>query len=158
MKRLIVPKFEFKVLFRKTIIKTMKTIRKNLLKLLFFTSLSIMVFAYGMIVDHYKIFPYHQMYGIIHPARAALLDWIDSYRQYLRVRPDKRIFPAREDGDEVTINQADKTYDGLTLIVSMWNHKNGIQLIDMDGSLIHEWKVSFNESSMELPSFLICVV
>ena len=145
MKRLIEPKFEFEVLFHKTIIKIIKTIRNNLLKIYFFTSLSIMVFAYGMIVDHYKIFPYHQMYGIIHPARAALLDWIDSYRQYLRIRPDKHIFPEQEDGDGVTINQADKTYDGLTLIVSMWNHKNGIQLIDMDGSLIHEWKVSFNE-------------
>ncbi|MCH8209372.1 MAG: aryl-sulfate sulfotransferase [Nitrospinae bacterium] len=34
---------------------------------------------------------------------------------------------------------------GLTLITSMWEDTNGIDLIDLNGKLIHKWRVSLNK-------------
>lgn len=117
-------------------------LRKNWYKLYFLVSIILAIWTYGLIVGTYQIYPFK----IIQNAKMAAEDWIkdDNYKHYAKIRPEKLIYPAKHLGSNVTINVTGKTFDGYTLIASMWNHTNGFKLIDMDGTEIHNWSVSYN--------------
>ncbi len=121
----------------------LQKIKKSWYKIYFMMAILMVFFAYGVTVGRYNIFPYK----VLRDAKRAAQDWItdDNYKQYLKIRPQKFIRPARHNGSDVTIYVPDKAHDGVTFITSMWDHTNGMNLIDMDGSVIHEWRVSFNE-------------
>ena len=93
-------------------------------------------------VGRYQIFPYQ----LIHNAKMAAEDWLkdDNYKHYAKIRPEKLIHPARHSGNGVIINSSDKTFGGYTLITSMWQDTSGFKLIDMDGTEIYNWRVSYN--------------
>ncbi len=121
----------------------LQAFRKNWEKLFFLLSLLFFVFLFGLIVGEYKIFPYQ----VFNDARKAARDWIANYHylHYTRIRPAKFIHPAQHEGSGVSKNLVGKNYDGLTFITSMWDHTNGMNLIDMDGTIIHQWRVKFND-------------
>lgn len=44
----------------------------------------------------------------------------------------------------VTVNDADKTYKGVTLYISA--HRDGAQLIDMEGNILHRWGMPYTQA------------
>lgn len=98
---------------------------------------------YGVIVGTYQLFPFK----IIQNAKLAIMDLRhdDNYKHYAKIRPQKFIRPAKHPGDGVTINISDKTSDGYTLLTSMWNDSSGFKLIDMYGTELYNWRVSYTE-------------
>jgi Arylsulfotransferase (ASST) len=117
------------------------TLIKHLPLFYFGFSILILVFGSGFAVAKLEIFPYSVLAG----AWRAALDWRESWRAYLRVRPDQLIEPARFDGDGVTVYVPNKASTGVTLITGFWNGEHGINLVGPDGTHLHEWRVSFNE-------------
>jgi hypothetical protein len=104
-------------------------------------SILILVFGSGVAVARFEIFPY----GILAGAWGAALDWRENWRAYLGQRPDQMIEAARFDGDGVTVYVPEKASAGVTLITGLWNDEHGINLVDLDGTHLHEWRVSFND-------------
>ncbi len=98
---------------------------------------------YGIIVGTYQLFPFK----LIQSAKLAITDLLqdDNYKHYAKIKPQKFIRPAKHSGDGVTINISDKASDGYTLITSMWNDSSGFKLIDMDGTELHNWRISYTE-------------
>jgi len=68
----------------------------------------------------------------------------DNLRHHLGIRPGKFIHPAKYQGSGATVHRPGKPQKGLTLITSMWQNTNGIDLIDLNGVLVHKWRVSLN--------------
>jgi len=86
----------------------------------------------------------------------ALQDWAEYYQHYSGIRPDKFIRKARPyfQGSGVVVDDKARAYSGVTLITSMWgDYRNGINLIDMDGKVLHQWRVSFNQIWSDTPDF-----
>ena len=110
-------------------------ITKNWHKIYLLLSIFFVVFIYGVLVGNYHIFPYK----IFQNAKLAAEDLFtnDNYKHYAKIRPEKFIHPSQYDGDKVTINNIDRTFDGYTLITSMWQDTSGFKLIDMNGQKIN---------------------
>ena len=118
-------------------------VKKNWVKLYFLISLLLIAFIFGIVSGSKKLFPHDPLLlGWI-----AAKDWIkdNNFNHYFGLRPEKFIHPARHEGSGVTVYVPDKTQAGITLITAMWDNQNGIDLIGPDGSLVHQWRVSFND-------------
>lgn len=124
-------------------------VKKNWVKFYFLISIVMLAFFYGFFAGENRYFPFHP----IHSGLVAAKDWIQNsnFNHYLGLRPEKFIHPARHEGSGVTVYAPDKIQDGITLITSMWDHTNGIKLIDRDGSVIHEWRISLKDIWPEAP-------
>ncbi len=120
-----------------------KTLKENWHKIYFMLSLGMMAFFCGVAVGEYKVFPY----PVMRDAWSAAKDWLTdaNYRHYARIRPEKFIRPARHEGSGVTTYVPGKASDGVTFVTSMWDTTNGMELIGMDGSVLHKWRVSLNK-------------
>jgi arylsulfotransferase ASST len=121
-------------------ISWVKTVKTNWHKAYFIVALGAGLFLYGVLVGAYDVFPHR----ILADARTAAADWLTNYKQYARIRPEKFIRPARHSGTGVTVYQPRKVYKGVTFITSMWEKTNGMQLIAMDGTVLHKWRVSIS--------------
>jgi Arylsulfotransferase (ASST) len=119
----------------------MTRFKANWQKIYFFLALGLGIFIYGVVVGSYDVFPHR----ILHDAKEAAEDWRSNYMHYSRIRPEKFIRPARQKGSGVTTYMHRKAYDGVTFVTSMWDKTNGLDLIGMDGSILHRWRVSLNE-------------
>jgi Arylsulfotransferase (ASST) len=115
--------------------------------LYFGLSVLLFVFALGVAVARFEIFPF----GVLAAAWSAALDWRENWRAYLRERPDQMIEAARFDGDGVTTYRPDKASAGVTLISGLWQGRQGIRLVSPDGTVLHEWRVSFNQIWPDAP-------
>ena len=119
-----------------------KKITHHWYKLYFLLSVLLVVFTAGIITAVLQLAPLK----LLQQSVIAYKDWTtdDNYKHYTGIRPEKFIHPAREKGSGVIIYQPDKVQTGVTLISSMWNHQNGFNLINMDGDVLHSWRISFN--------------
>jgi Arylsulfotransferase (ASST) len=123
-------------------------LRKNWAQLYFFLSVVLMLFAYGVAVGLFRIFPY----GILETLAAAAVDWMRYPRHYARLVPEKFLAPARRPGNGVVKHVADKVYPGQTFMTGLFGKEvQGMKLIDMNGRTLHQWHVSFNEIWTEAP-------
>lgn len=118
-------------------------LKKNWLKIYFLISLCLIVFVFGIVTGSKNLFPHDQLLQ----GWVAAEDWFanNNFKHYLGLRPEKFIHPSRHEGSGVTVYIPDKTQPGITLLTGMWDELNGINLIRPDGSLIHKWRVSFND-------------
>ena len=116
-------------------------IKANWHKLYFVLAAAIIVFFYGVVAATYDVFPHRMLID----AKKAAADWTRNYMHYLRLRPDKFIHPARQQGSGVTVYVPNEAYEGVTFVTSMWEKSNGMQLLDMKGSVLYRWRVSLNE-------------
>ena len=130
---------------RRGIVKRLRKLRKSWDKVYFIMAIAMVIFAYGMAVGSFEIFPYQ----IVKSSAKTARNWIIFYKHYLGIKPIKHISKARHKGETIETYLPDKTYEGVTFIVSMWDHTLGMKLIDMDGSVIHKWRVSFSETFSE---------
>jgi Arylsulfotransferase (ASST) len=124
-----------------TVTRLFSSIVKHWLLIYFGLSILLLAFASGVAVARFEVFPY----GILAGAWNAALDWRENWRAYLRESPDQLIEPARFEGDGVTDYVPEKASVGVTLIAGFWNGQHGFNLVDLDGTLLHKWRVSFNE-------------
>lgn len=117
------------------------------MKLYFVGSLLFFAFLYGLVVGRYEIFPYKY----IEEAKDAGFDLYKNWKDYTGVKPEKMLQPARHKGNGVVLSKPEEMQPGVTFITSMWDDTIGMNLLDEDGSVIHEWRVSFNKIWQEAP-------
>ncbi len=129
--------------------KALQAARKHWHKLYFCLSLLLIIFVYGTVVGHYQVFPYNSMRTM----KNAAQDWFleNNWRHYAGIRPEKSIRQARHEGSGVTIHDPRQAQPGCTFLCSLWDGVHGMNLVGMDGSLVHRWRVSFNEIWPEAP-------
>lgn len=115
----------------------------NWVKWYFAVSLLLIVFIFGIVAGNKRLFPHDQLLQ----GWVAAKDWLkdNNFIHYFGIRPEKFIRRAKHEGAGVTVYVPEKTQPGVTLLTGMWDDTNGINLIDLDGSVIHEWRVSFNK-------------
>lgn len=122
----------------------MKGVKRNWLRAYFFTSIglsaALAAFAYGVAVGTYKVFPYQ----FLEKAAAAARDWAQYPRHYARLRPDKFLAPTPHDARNFAGHNSEGAYGGVTFVDGFFNDSLGMRLLDMDGTVMHEWRVSFN--------------
>ena len=121
--------------------KILQNIKTKWYKIYFMLAVIVCVFLYGTAVGFYKIFPFN----ILKNAEIAAIDWIDNFKHYTEIKPEKFLKPARYEGSGVVNYSPDKVNDGVTLITSFWDNSNGFNLVGMDGTILHKWRVSLNE-------------
>ena len=121
------------------------SIKNNWHKIYFALAVMMIVFLLGMISGALHLFPFPQIQNSILAFKDLTTE--RNYVHYAGIRPEKFIRPARENikGEGVTLYNKESAQQGLTFITSMWDHSNGMNLIDMDGNVLHEWRVSFND-------------
>jgi len=120
-----------------------KSYKNNWHKINFLLAVLLLIFIAGMVTAAAKWAPYR----VLEQSVLAFMDWTSekNYKHYTGVRPEKFIRPARDKDipHGVSINKP-TSERGLTFITSMWNEQNGMQLIDMEGNVLHQWEVSYN--------------
>lgn len=122
-------------------------VQKNWLRIYFIFSVCLVLFAYGVAVGLFKIFPYYTLQSVV----GAGVEWMRYPQHKLRQMPQKWLAPTHHEGAGVVAHVEGKAYPGVTFFEGFFGNGNGMKLIDMDGELIHEWRVSFNEIWPEAP-------
>jgi hypothetical protein len=113
----------------------------DLARIWFIVSCLGVMFAYGVAVGRYQIFPFRILnYGV-----EALLEVRQEAAVLLRVTPTWHVRPARYDGDGVTVLHADQMAPGLTLLAGMFAGENQLRLIEPDGTPVRIWPARFTE-------------
>lgn len=107
-------------------------------KALFFISLSIMVFAFGYSANKYKFFPY----SFIEAALAGFSKVESTARD---VRP-WFYRPTPPGTKKIQQYDPERAHNALSLITAITADKRMvIRIIDMDGTTVHEWPISWLE-------------
>ena len=122
--------------------------KENGLELYFLFSVILMVFIFGVIAGHYRIFPHDEIFA----AKDTAWDWAAHWKHYLRIKPVKHLAPARHEGNGVVKYLPSKASTGVTFITSFWGNGNGMRLVGMGGEVLHEWQVGFNEDRSTTPA------
>ena len=116
------------------------------LRAYFFASV-LVVIALG--VGAFKIYPY----PLLEQSAAAARDWIRYPRHNARLRPEKFLAPrpvaaagaVAAKRSENSFDGVKKAFDGVTFVDGFFDETTGMRLLDMDGRVLHAWRVSFNE-------------
>lgn len=115
-------------------------IRKHWAQIYFGFGCAVFVFAFGIAVGRYEVFPHRVLVG----AEEAANDWRKHYLHYLKIKPHKFLKRARYDGKGVTIHDKEKSWPGVTFVTGVFDDAVGMSLYDNDGTLLHRWEVAFN--------------
>ena len=121
--------------------------REYLFRIYWVASLCALAFAYGVAVGLFKVFPYRLLQAVAYTGR----ELIRSPSHTLRLAPEKFLAQSPPEGRGVTHHVAGKSFPGITLITGFFEGSNGIRLIDIDGKLLNEWRLSYNEIWPESP-------
>jgi len=113
--------------------------RTNLAKGAFGLSAIVLVFVCGVLVGHFRLFPYRFIAGGID----ALARIYGERETLLRIRPAELLQPARYPGSGVTRFNKDEAEPGLTLLSSVFDGGNEVRLIRLDGTVVRRWPVRF---------------
>jgi len=110
-------------------------------KVSFYASVLAGVFAYGVAVGTYEIFPFEQ----IHFAKRSLFQVFDEREMLTKTKPTKHIFTARYEGNGVVTHDAEGMAPGLTLITGFFDGALEVRLIDPSGAVVNRWPVRAGE-------------
>ena len=114
-------------------------VRRNAEKIVFALGLMLAVFAYGVAVGKFRIWPH----DVIEAATEAGRDWNDNWRHYLGIR-SKWIQDTKLPGG-VSVNEAGAASPGDTFVSAFRDNIFGGVLVGMDGTVRHEWKLPIDE-------------
>ena len=109
-------------------------------RIAFLASCTALVFGYGVGVGHYGWFPWTLMKS----GRDAVRSVMTEAPSMAGVRPTAFLHPARYDGDGATVLIEDRVWDGRTLIAGFFDGNNEVRLVELDGTPVHRWPVSFS--------------
>ena len=124
----------------------MRVSRDSLLRAYWVASLCALAFAYGVAVGLFKIFPYELLQSLAYAGRELARD----PRHTLRMAPGKYLVESPPDGQGATPAAAG-SFPGITLVTGFFEGSNGIRLIDADGALLNEWRISYNSIWPDAP-------
>lgn len=116
-------------------------------KLVFLLSCLSLTFVLGVVVGHYRVFPFE----VIRFGKDSVERLLAEKNTLLGIRPDHFLTPARYAGRGVTRIDEARMAPGLTLLVGFFDDENEIRLVRADGSIVRRWPVRFHEifSSVE---------
>lgn len=121
-------------------LKLFRSILHNLDKLLFVFSLVVLCVGYGMSAVTFELFPY----PLSRQAVQALRTLYHNQDQYIQNKPAVLTETKFAQGG-VLRYQPDKTQPGATLLTSFYGDTPGIQLVDLNGTVLHSWAISFQD-------------
>lgn len=105
---------------------------------MFIISLVAGIFAYGMAVGMYEIFPYQHLKYV----KDSLFQVYDEAGMLTKTKPTKQLFKSRYDGTGVVYFDKDSAVPGLTLIASFFDGSLEIRLIALDGEIVNRWPIN----------------
>ncbi|MGH6947984.1 MAG: arylsulfotransferase family protein, partial [Kiloniellales bacterium] len=108
---------------------------RHLDKVLFALALGVLVFAYGVAVGKYDLFPYE----MLNKSADAASDLYRNWKSYALIEPTKYLHPARQPGAGVTIYDPERAYAGLTFMTGLFDREVALQIVDMQGAVVHRW-------------------
>jgi len=110
-------------------------------KMYFVLSLLLLSFLFGAMIGIYKIFPY----SFLSNGSRAIIDFLYNWKTYT-IRPQSNFLKKNDfGGTGVIVYDPDRACHGVTLYSGLKNDRLALYLIDMEGNLLHQWTVSFNE-------------
>lgn len=108
-------------------------------KRMFALSGLLLVFAYGVAVGAYRIFPFPILkYGIDSVQQV----WAER-RMITGTRPDDLLERRRYDGDGVTRFDEKRAVPGLTFMAGFFGDTNELRLIELDGTIVRRWPAPY---------------
>ena len=108
----------------------------------FYILIAGLLFSSGLAMGVFKFWPY----SIVENIGMQSLSFFRSPSHYLRTTPEKFLHRQREGTVDMTDLDVEKVSPGVTFLTGFFEQSNGMRLIDLDGKVLHEWKVSFNET------------
>jgi len=110
-------------------------------KIYFLLSLLLVFFLFGASVGIFKFFPYQYLSN----GTKAIIDWKNNWRAYT-ILPQAPFLRKNEFGGHgVLVYDKDRAFNGVTLYSGLEKKRLALNLIDMQGNLLHQWTVSFND-------------
>lgn len=121
------------------------------LKLYFWLALALGIFMAGLFAGMLRLAP---VLWIEHSVK-ALQDWQQYFGHYAELKPEKFLHKIRKDfqGQPDFRYETGLAQEGVTLVSSLWEQQNGMNLYDMEGKLLHRWRVSFNSIWSDTPDW-----
>jgi hypothetical protein len=121
--------------------KILMWFKQNLIFLYFLLSFIIIVFAYGVLVGNYKIFPYSTLKSGFDAAKNIFTEDLSKLSRNYPVY----IYPARYEGTGLVVCDLQNVAEGVTLIGDYWPKNDqwfiGLRLVDIEGKILHEWHI-----------------
>lgn len=115
--------------------------KRDFSRLAFVASSLALVFAYGVAVGAFNLFPY----GLIRAGIDAIRDVRENWRTDTGLRPTLFLEPARYPGQGVTRHDDARMQPGYTLVAEFAQGGNELKLLRADGTVLHRWPVKFSE-------------
>lgn len=109
-------------------------------RLLFLGGLLVLVFAYGYATGRWDWPPA----DTIARALDAAADWRDNWRHYLHIRSKYLAERPRQQGG-VTVWDRERAFAGYTFVTAFTGERFEGLLLDMEGRVVHRWRVSPRE-------------
>ena len=108
--------------------------------LLFVAGLILLAFIGGMVIAHYRAFPY----DLVREADEALWDWKANWRHYLQIRSRYAATSSLADG--ATVHDPALVAPGLTFVTGYRNGTFHPFLVDQQGKVVHAWDFPFSKA------------
>jgi hypothetical protein len=105
----------------------------------FISGALVLAFTLGMIVAELRVFPF----AAVRAAAEAARDLHENWRHYLRIRSKYAVRTDRVGG--VTVHDPAVAYPGHTFVTGYRDGQFHAFLIDMRGTVEHEWRLAFSE-------------
>ncbi|WP_119300312.1 arylsulfotransferase family protein [Dongia deserti] len=100
-----------------------------------------LAFGLGVAVERYQLFPH----AVIDDATAAVQDWRVNWRHYLQIRSKYLAATTRREGGVTRYDRA-AAWQGHTFLTLYGQGGFGAQLIDMEGRVLHRWRIAFSDA------------
>jgi hypothetical protein len=113
--------------------------------LAFGAGLIALAFLAGMLVAHYRVFPY----PFVREADEAVWDWKANWRHYLQIRSRYASISTRADG--ATVHQPALMAPGITFVTAYRGGSFHAFLVDPQGRSVHEWDFPFSKAWPDPP-------
>ena len=110
-------------------------------KLLLGFALLLSGFAFGVVSEKQRTFPY----PIIATALATWSDLRQNWRNDLQIEPTRLLARARHEGAGVTIRKPAQMQPGLTFLASFFDGQVEARLVREDGSVVQRWPIRSGE-------------
>ncbi|MGI9356149.1 MAG: arylsulfotransferase family protein [Rhizobiaceae bacterium] len=108
---------------------------------LFVLACAILVFAYGIAVGLYRIFPFNELQFAKQSVEQLLFD----DEALMIMRPVGHVSPARYEGSGVVRHDPALAAPGVTLLAAFHKGGNGLRLIGPEGNVINYWPVNYRD-------------
>ena len=117
----------------------LSALRRNAEKIVFAFGAALMVFGYGLAVGKLRLFPH----DIIEAAAEAGRDWEENWRHYLGVR--SRWLQPTGRQSRLPVHEPARVWAGDTFVTQYRDGAFGADLLAMDGTVLHHWKLLLPE-------------